>query len=64
MIANFQNFLWGGMPPDPPSKSMLSVLCTLCSVLLVPAPLYQFFEYAPLIKFLTIYLVKCRHFEW
>ena len=33
---NFKIFLGGGMPPDPPRMSMLSVLCTpLCTYIIM-----------------------------
>ena len=36
----FQNFPWGHMPPDAPSKSMLCILSVLCTQLqrLLPFP--------------------------
>ena len=35
LVSIFQNFPWGGMPPDPPSSSMLHMLG---SVLHTPLP--------------------------
>ena len=36
----FSKFSWGGMPPDPPSYSMLRMLGVLCTPAPSKAPLF------------------------